>query len=311
MTVFLFISFSLQFCPYSSIAGGVLSGKPEARFEAYARAYAGCGDYTKLSYRRSYARVYEAFCCENHSSEDKFGEIYVKQPETIVGKSVRLEALDAGKHLVPVFAATSGDMCFYKKSYDPAEVWGFLEDGPFESPEAMRKSFVFQNYENEASFALIQNLSDRILGVIKLTNDDPADLKIQLEIPIIAPSSVGGQEELEACFLLMDRLFAYGYRRIQLSIDDHQVRGAKLADRLGFTEEGVILKDCLVKEASRDSKVYGMLNSDWDKGARLALFRKLYGVSMARTLTKFIAKEEELDAQQRVLAEQKANGDGK
>jgi RimJ/RimL family protein N-acetyltransferase len=243
--------------------------------------------------------------CENHSSEEKFSAIYSKQPDVIVGKYVRLEALDASKHLVPVYAATSGDMCFYKKSYDPAEVWGFVEEGPFSSAEEMRKSFVFQHFENEAAFALVQNLSDRILGVVKLTNDDPANLKIQLELPLIAPSSVGGQEELEACFLLMDRLYAHGYRRIQLSIDDHHYRGSQLADRLGFTEEGIVLKDMLIKEASRDSKVYGMLNSDWDKGAKYTLFSKMYGAVMTRYVNKYNEKEEELDEQQRVLADRK------
>jgi hypothetical protein len=110
---------------------------------------------------------------------------------------------------------------------------------------------------------------------------------------------------MEACFLLLDRLFANGYRRIQLSIDAKDNQGGKLADRLGFTFEGCILKDQIVKEASRDSNVYGMLNSDWDKGARKAMMRKLYGAATAQADEAYNQKEEELDEQQRVLAERK------
>lgn len=283
----------------------MISGRPEARFEAFARSYAGCGDYVTLSYRRSYARMYESISCENHKTDDEYGALYKSNPEFVVGKYLWLEGLDAKRHLEKVYAATSGDMYYHKRSYNPSEVWGFLEDGPFDSPEALRKSFVFQQYENQAAFCIVQSVTKRILGVIMLSHDDPENLSIQLEPPIMSPANAEGKEELEACFLLMDRLFANGYRRIQLSVDAQDGRGGKVADRLGFTFEGCILKDRIVKEASRDSNVYGMLNSDWDKGARKALMRKLYGASTANADEAYNKKEEELDEQQRVLAERK------
>eukprot|EP00980_Cylindrotheca_fusiformis_P009732 scaffold2149_cov187-Cylindrotheca_fusiformis.AAC.10 len=281
--------------------GAVIPGKPEAHYEAFARAYAGCGDHTRLSYRRSYARLYETVCCSSDKEEAKFSALYEKRPEALVGQSVRLEALDSRLHLKSIFAATSGDMYFYKKSYDANEVWGFLEEGPFETQDQLLNSFVFQHYENQAAFAIVQNLSDRILGVAMLSKDDPKNLSVQLDAPIVGPSTVGGKEQLEACFLLMDRLFANGYRRVQFSLDSKDGNGSKLADRLGFTFEGVLLKDMVIKNSSRDSKVYAMLNSDWDKGARVAIYRKLYGSSMARVDVNFNKQEEELTEQQRVL----------
>ena len=285
-----------------SILGGIIPGKPEARFEAFARGYASCGDNTSLTYRRSYARAYESVCCANDSVEEKFSKLYNANPEALVGQTVRLEALDSSKHLKAIFASTSGDMYFYKKSYDANEVWGFLEEGPFNTQEELKNSFVFQHYENEAAFAIVQNLNDRILGVAMVSRDNSKHLSIQLDPPIIGPSTVGTKEQLESCFLLLDRLFANGYRRVQLSIDSKDGKGSELADRLGFTFEGVLLKDMVIKESNRDSKVYGMLNSDWDKGARIALYRKLYGGAMARADLAFNKKEEELTEQQRVLS---------
>lgn len=302
--------FSLPIAVGSIIpSGGMLPGRPEARFEAFARAYAGCGNFASLSYRRSYARLYEQICCENHKKDDEYAALFKTDPKAIIGKHMWLEGLDPKRHLAKVYGATSGDMYYYKKSYDSSEVWGFLEDGPFDSPEHLEKSFVFQHLEDQAAFCIVQSVTNRILGVVMLSKDNPANLSIQLDPPILGPSNMEGKEQLEACFLLMDRLFANGYRRIQLSIDAKDHQGSKLADRLGFTFEGCILKDQIIKEASRDSNVYGMLNSDWDKGARMALMRKLYGASMAKADAAYNKKEEERDEQNRVLQEQKASAE--
>ncbi len=227
----------------------------------------------------------------------------------MIGKNVRLEPLDANRHLKAMYAVSNGDPIFLKKAYDPQEVWGFQVEGPFRSPDELRKSFVFCHFENEGGFAIFQNLSDRLVGVVMVSRDDPLNLSIQLDPPIVGPSCFGSKEQLEACYLVIDRLFAHGYRRIQISVDSKDSQGSKLADRLGFTFEGCILKDQIVKDSNRDSNVYGMLNSDWDKGAKMALYRKLYGAAMARADMAYNKKEEELDEQQRVLAKQKAEAE--
>lgn len=294
---------------YHIVLGAVLTGRPEARYEAYARAYASCGDQTDLSYRRSYARLYESVCCASLSSDDKFSTLYKERPQDVIGKFVRLEPLDANRHLKAVHAVSNGDPIFLKKAYDPQEVWGFHAEGPFRNEDELRRSFVFCHMENEGAFAILQNLSDRLVGAVMVSKDDPLNLSIQLDPPIVGPSSFGSKEQMEACYLVMDRLFANGYRRIQISIDSKDSQGSKLADRLGFTFEGCILKDQIVKESNRDSNVYGMLNSDWDKGAKMSLYRKLYGAGMARADMAYNKKEVELDEQQRVLAELKAEAE--
>jgi len=285
--------------------GAILVGRPEARYEAYARAYAGCGDTTALSYRRSYARLYESVCCDSLSSDDKFSTLYKERPQGIIGKWIRLEPLEKKRHSKAVFAVTNGDPIFLKKAYDCQEVWGFQIAGPFDNPDELNKSFIFQTLENQAAFAILQNLNDRLVGVVMLSKDNPQNLSIQLDPPIIGPSNNGSKEQMEACLLLMDRLFAYGYRRIQISIDSKDSHGSKLADRLGFTFEGCLLKDQIIMESSRDSNVYGMLNSDWDKGARKVIYKKLYGAAMMKADIAYNNKEEELDEQQRVIAEKK------
>jgi RimJ/RimL family protein N-acetyltransferase len=190
-------------------------------------------------------------------------------------------------------------------SFDPNKLWAFRSCGPFESADELAESEIFVRQENEAAFAIVDNVTESVVGVIILTNDDPKNLTIQLEPPIIKPSSEESEEQLEACFLLMDRLFAHGYRRIQMSVDAQDFSSKKLAMRLGFTQEGFFPKNMIVKDANRDSWVYGMINTDWNKGARAALFKKLHGAKMQRADAANNVKESELEVQQNFLKEKK------
>jgi len=285
--------------------GAIISGMPEARFEAYARACAGCGSYSSASYRRSYARIYEAVTCVNHGSEEKYREHWLERPGDIVGRTIRLEPLEPGRHLDKFFAMTCGEVYKENKGFDPNEIWAFHPEGSFNVPAEMRESFVFQRKMNEAGFAIVENLTDNMVGVVLLTNDDPENLSINLELPIVKPSSEGTVESIEGCFLLIDRLFSLGYRRVELSVDSMDTRGKKLSGRLGFTQEGLIPKDRIIKESNRDSVIYGMLNSDWDKGARAFLFKKLHGEKAMKYDNKNEKSESEIEMQNNFLAEEK------
>lgn len=289
-----------------SPGGNPLGGRPEAHFEAYARGFAGCGSYTSLAYRRSYARLYEAIACDNHGTDDKFSDLFETRPQDIIGKTVRLEAVDEDRHLNHVFELTSGDADTTSPSYNPSEVWGFLEDGPFVNKEQMRQSFVFQRKMDEAAFAIVNNLTDRIVGMVLLKNDNPQNLGIQLEAPIMRPNMDGTSDQTEACFLLLDKLFALGYRRVQMACDSHDGYVRKLAVRLGFTLEGTMFKHMILKDASRDSNIYGLLNSDWDQGARFALYKKLHGAKSARQDQQMRKRGDEEDEKAKVLAEKEA-----
>jgi len=246
--------------------------------------------------------MYEAVACSSHSSEEKYRKHWLSRPGDIVGRTVRLEPLEADRHLIDFFSMTSGDVYGENHRYDPLQVWAFCPEGPFNSPEEMRKSFIFQRKSNESAFAIVESITDKMVGVILLTNDNPQNLTISIELPIVKPSSEGTAESLEGAFLLMDRLFAIGYRRIQLSVDSMDLLGKKFSGRLGFTQEGLIPKDRIVKQSNRDSLIYGMLNSDWDKGARSFMYKKLHGEKAMSKDQAMNKRENELEAQEKYLA---------
>ncbi len=187
---------------------------------------------------------------------------------------------------------------------------------PFDEPQSMSESEVFRSEGNAAAFAVVESVTDRLLGVVRLTGDDPRNLNVQMELPILTPTSDATVEQTEACFLLLDRLFAFGYRRVQMSVDAQDVRGKRLPAKLGFTQEGTIPKHMIVKESNRDSLIYGMLNSDWDRGARGFLFRKVHGEAARKADESVVAGEEkawhrEEEMRERREAEARAEGEEK
>lgn len=233
----------------------------------------------------------ESLAGKTHESDDRFKSLFETRPNDIIGRTCRLEPLEADRHLNTFWEITSGNPYKEHKAYNPDEVWGFLGCGPFKNPQQCLASEVFQLERNQAAFAIVEFITDRLLGVVYLTNDDPKNLNIQMELPIVQPSTDVTVEQMEACFLLMDKLFAHGYRRVQMCVDTQDIRGKRLPMRLGFTQEGEIPKHMIVKEANRDSFIFGMLNSDWDQGARALLFKKLHGAAAQKADATIVAKE--------------------
>jgi RimJ/RimL family protein N-acetyltransferase len=294
----------------------VLSGRPEARYEAYARAYAGCGPYTTHPYRCSYARRCENWACHSHEANDRHNKLFDERPYDLLGQYVRLEALDVQRHAATLFQVTTGTALAGHKSFDPQEIWAFQPEGPFATIAELEQSFLFhkssptdQQRRHSAAFAMIDMVTDALVGVIRLTNDDPDHLTVQLEPPILPPQYQNSMKQLEACFLLLDRLFALGYRRIQLSVDTQDIDGQQLAKRLRCVLEGILRKHKVIKDANRDSKIYSLINSDWKTTVRAHLFGILYGASMLaydRANEAFETEQEEKEdfAQQREKQQQ-------
>ena len=108
----------------------------------------------------------------------------------------------------PASAATSGNAAGGVKSYEPDEVWGFLGCGPFDGPGALAGSAVFRLGRDMAAFAIVSAVTDRLVGAVHLSDDDPGNLRVQMEPPIVGPHHDGSVEQMETCFLLLDRLFA-------------------------------------------------------------------------------------------------------
>jgi hypothetical protein len=317
-------------------AGPTIAGRPEARYESYARGYAGCGTHIiDTSYRRSYGRMVEAIVCQNHSTEEYYqNDIFMNRPMDIIGTYIRLEPLVKDRHAQELIHSTcTGEATMeYLSSYNPNDIWCFHDDGPFRSVEELSTSkYIYpagndptNRKSNTASFAIRQNITHHFLGIVALINDEPEHLSIQIQTPLMVPKcQLSSKECIEAYFLILDRLFAYGYRRIAISIDTQDIQSIQFVYRLGFTFEGCCYKHRIVKDANRNSNIYAIINSDWKQtiiasntadsssksgsghGARAALYKKLYGASKFRADQSNERYEAELEEQTLGLLEQK------
>lgn len=284
-----------------------IPGHPEALFEAYARAYAGCGTSPKTSYRRSYARVYQMVSCKNAATVDFYEKLFIDRPYDLVGRTIRLEPLQADRHAKGLYKVTSGEQYDTDEmQYNPSLIWAFLDCGPFQDERQMEQCpELFHRSDGEAAFCIIDSSLNTPCGIIIVTNDDPKNLTIDIEPPIVKLNARGTEKEMEAVFLIMDRLFALGYRRIQMLTDALDYEAKKLPAKMGFTQEAILVKHRIIKASSRDSTVFGMLNSDWDKGARSLVFGKLHGKAALKVETQKEKGESQLELHTKRLAERR------
>jgi len=68
----------------------------------------------------------------------------------------------------------------------------------------------------------------------------------------------------EATRLLVDYLFgAYPYHRLELLMDPLNTGSERIAQKNGFTHEGVLRQAFFINGVMRDVKIYGLLRPEW------------------------------------------------
>lgn len=75
----------------------------------------------------------------------------------------------------------------------------------------------------------------------------------------------------EAVFLLADRLFGLGARRVEWKCNDLNEASKSAAVRLGFTFEGVFRQHMIVKGHNRDTAWFSLLDHEWPARRRAIL----------------------------------------
>jgi ribosomal-protein-serine acetyltransferase len=70
-----------------------------------------------------------------------------------------------------------------------------------------------------------------------------------------------------ACRLFIDHAFGeLGLHRLSIHAAVHNARSRAVAERLGFTEEGILREDDRVASGYNDMVVYGLLEDEWHPG---------------------------------------------
>ena len=105
-------------------------------------------------------------------------------------------------------------------------------------------------------------------GVASFLRMHPAMRTIEIGHIWHSAESQRGRAQTEASFLLAERAFGLGYRRLEWKCDACNIRSRRAALRLGFSFEGVFHKHLVFKGRNRDTAWFALLDDDFPRMAR-------------------------------------------
>jgi RimJ/RimL family protein N-acetyltransferase len=187
--------------------------------------------------------------------------------EPILGSRVRLEPLDAARHVPALFAAAQGP------GADP-KLWDFLGYGPF-ADEADLGAWIRANAagDDPLFFAVVDTESGEPRGVASYLRIAPDHGVIEIGHIWFGAALQRTPAATEAIYLLARHAFdGLGYRRLEWKTDALNTRSRRAAERLGFTFEGVFRQHMVIKDRNRDTAWYALLDHEWP--AARAAFEK-------------------------------------
>ena len=202
-------------------------------------------------------------------------------PVTLAGRFVRLAPLEL-HHAAELFAVANGaaiDLAGRAvPAYDAdALIWRYLFVGPFADLAAFAQ-YIAATVAGADRLALcvIEQASDRPIGVVNLMSNVPAHLRIELGGIWYSPIAQRTQANLESTYLMLRHCFTLGYRRVEWKCDSRNERSRRAALRMGFLFEGIQEQHMIVKGQSRDTAWFRILDHEWP-AVQARLETMLYG----------------------------------
>ncbi len=183
-------------------------------------------------------------------------------PITMRGRYVTLEPLEPEAHTLPLWDAVSG--------HD--EVWTWLADGPYADEAALRRAIAEKQASTSAVFlAILPADTDLAAGYASYMRMEPAHGVVEVGNILMSPGLQRTTAATEAMYLMACHVFEHlGYRRYEWKCNAENLPSRRAAERFGFTFEGIFRQHMVVKDRSRDTAWFSMLDHEWP--ARKAAF---------------------------------------
>ena len=182
-----------------------------------------------------------------------------RAPERIVleGRYARIEPLDPGRHHDDLYAASTPP--------DKAIRFRYLPAPPPGSPE------MFETWLADAAasadplfFAVIDRATGRVEGHQTLMRITPAHRCIEIGNIYWGPRMAGTRIATEAMYLFAAYVFeTLGYRRYEWKCDALNAPSRRAALRFGFTYEGHFRRAVIIRNRSRDTAWFAMIDEEW------------------------------------------------
>lgn len=172
------------------------------------------------------------------------------------GRFCRLVALDPATHVEALFAANSLDT--------DGRMWTYLPSGPFADIAAYRQWLDKMAPGNDPLFfTIIDKATEHAVGLAAFLRIDPVMGCIEVGHLNFSPLLQRRPAATEAMYLMMQTVFALGYRRYEWKCNALNLPSRQAAVRLGFSFEGVFRQAAVIKGRNRDTAWYSILDSEW------------------------------------------------
>jgi RimJ/RimL family protein N-acetyltransferase len=182
-----------------------------------------------------------------------------RPPRTAMeGRYCRLEPVDPEIHAEVLFAEFALD--------SEGRNWTYLPYGPFGNPDAYRTWMKETCLGDDALFfAIVDRQSGKALGVASYLRIAPESGSIEVGHVLFTERLKRSAAATEAMYLMMENVFALGYRRYEWKCDALNAASRAAAQRLGFSYEGVFRQATVYKGRNRDTAWYAVTDEDWPR----------------------------------------------
>jgi RimJ/RimL family protein N-acetyltransferase len=166
-----------------------------------------------------------------------------------------LEPLDARLHGADLWSGVCG--------HD--EVWNWLADGPYASEAELHRALEKKQAGANAVFlAILSEANGCAEGYASYMRMEPAHGVIEVGNILLSPSLQRTTAATEAMYLMARHVFEdLGYRRYEWKCNALNEPSRRAALRLGFTFEGIFRQHMVIKDRSRDTAWFSMLDHEW------------------------------------------------
>ena len=165
--------------------------------------------------------------------------------------------------LEPLHARHAGEL--WQAGQGAQESWDYMGYGPFADQRALT-AFVadFASTHDPMAWAVRPVATGVVSGWLTLMEIQPKSAAIELGHIWFGPAMQRTRAATEAMFLLL-RLAAddLGYRRLVWKCNALNAPSRRAAERLGFTYEGTLRANLIVKGRRRDTAFYSILDNEW------------------------------------------------
>ena len=184
--------------------------------------------------------------------------------ECITGKHVTLEPLKE-KHADSLFSSVSGEAHAY--------LWDWMPSGPFYELADFQSYIKRCSESKDVSFWAVKDRNtDHVVGHVSFLRIDPANASVEIGHVMYSPSLQRTTAATEIWYLLADRAFSSGFRRLEWKCNAGNEPSHRAALRFGHTFEGVFRQHMIVKGKNRDTAWFSVIDGEWPrvKGAVVA-----------------------------------------